>query len=125
MVKLVYLRATRQNNPVGCVAYSCDDEGIDYNLSVLNPLDKFDRKLARGIATKRLDKYSYHLPINTKNMSNFDIMVEVIASISNNSALPKRAQKAAREWLKINDSYVNLVIEDDMTSNIDNAIVAA
>src|SRR5277367_588359 len=57
--RVMYLRDAK-GLPVGCVAIRVSRGNrlslIEYQISVLNPKDKFDRAVAREIALGRLDK---------------------------------------------------------------------
>ena len=100
--KIMYLRGTRSQYPVGCVAFSYDSYGVSYSVSIVHPDDKFDRKVAREIAEGRLLKSPYHIDINTDDFTSWEILAQVIFDIANNKYLPKRAQKVACEWIKAN-----------------------
>jgi len=51
--KIFYLRDD-SNNPVGCVAASTEGNSLSVAYSLCNPHDRFNRQLARKIATERL-----------------------------------------------------------------------
>ncbi len=116
-----YLR-DRSGQPVGCVAIktSVGDFGlqVEYQVSVLNPLDRFDRTLARSIAVERLKKrpivieemlginatmhqitsavmsHLVETPVTTTVVGGVTIPWDVQMNV------PSRARKAAKLWLK-------------------------
>jgi len=96
----MFLRGS-DNHPVGCVAIESDRSSpnrLSYQVSVLNPSDKFDRAVARQLAIGRLVEKPivFHTSHNVENMH--DISQEVMFDIANSPTLPKRAVKAARDW---------------------------
>lgn len=103
--RITYLRDVK-GQPVGCLAIGpITPNGklghqVSYNLSVLNPSDKFDRKIAREIATGRLGKnpecHTVPVPENADmHMITRSVMVDIIDSKS----MPTRAIKAAKLWV--------------------------
>lgn len=99
----MFLRNNKEM-PIGCLAINIDFGLITYAWSVLNPKDKFDRKLARDIAQGRLEKA---LVLELKeaqvrgisNMSMHEISQMVMLHLSYNTSAPTRARKAAALWL--------------------------
>ncbi len=102
--RIMFLRDTK-NHPVGCVAINFDFQTsqLSYQLSVLNPNDKFDRKMARHLALGRLVErpFSVTIPAVLK-YSMHDVTFLVMSDISNNIKSPSRAKKAAQLWLHQN-----------------------
>ncbi len=97
--------------PVGCIAIRLSrDSGelhwdqVEYEVSVLNPLDKFDRAVARQLALGRmLDNPSVvRVPVNP---TMYEISCAVMKGIARDSYFPSRARKAARIWLKQNATH--------------------
>ena len=90
-------------NPVGCVAIKLHKTGrsAEYQVSVLNPLDKFDRAIARQLALGRLAEapFTVRLP---PNANIFDITLAVLSDIALDESAPSRARKAAKLWIKWN-----------------------
>lgn len=98
--RVMYLRSS-DGRPVGCVAMSVDrDAGVAaYQLSVLNPADYFDRKVARHLALGRLVEQPKSVPM-LKNASMHDVSREVMTALVKGDNTPARALKAAKLWLK-------------------------
>lgn len=101
-----YLRS-RDGQPVGCVAIktSVGDFGcqVEYQVSVLNPLDRFDRTLARSIAVERLKKRSIVIePMLVSNANMHQITSAVMTHLVESpvALAPSRARKAAKLWLQ-------------------------
>jgi|GEM_PF-2732673 len=101
--RVMYLRDERYN-PVGCVAISLtkNRQTVRYQLSVLNPVDKFERSLARHIALGRLVEKPIRLHGFDGNQDNNEITYAVMQSILESKTVPTRAKKAAKLWLAYN-----------------------
>lgn len=104
--RIMYLR-TRSGNPVGCLAIRLNPrtQFVEYQLSVLNPLDRFDRKVARQLALGRLAETPITLRV-PRNPTMYDISVAVMRDLSHTKTAPSRAIKAAKLWLDYNDFTV-------------------
>jgi hypothetical protein len=108
-IRITYLRDPK-GQPVGCLAIApisllVGSNGafankVSYHLSVLNPADKFDRKLAREIATGRLLKNPecHTVPV-PENADMHMVTRSVMADIMDNKSIPTRAVKAAKQWI--------------------------
>jgi len=101
--RIQYLR-DRKGNPVGCVAIKLlpqvehSRQLVVYQTSILNPLDNFDRALARQLALGRM----VEKPLTVRVMSNpsmREITEEVMRDIAADSGQPTRARQAAKRWL--------------------------
>lgn len=101
--RIMFLRA-KDNNPVGCLAIRINPRTkfVEYQLSVLNPVDNFDRKLARQLALGRLEESPVTLRVPA-DPTMFDISVAVMRDLSATKSAPNRAQSAAKRWLLLND----------------------
>lgn len=88
--------------PVGCLAIKLnkDNDTLEYQMSVLNPEDKFSRKVARQVAIGRMTK-PIVLSI-AKDSTMHEISEQIMLDVAQNSKAPSRARKAARLWLKQN-----------------------
>lgn len=92
-------------NPVGCVAIKLNEYKhgtlAEYQVSVLNPLDRFDRAIARQLALGRLAEapFTVRLP---DNPSMDDITRAVMSDIVDDPGAVSRARRAAKLWLKWN-----------------------
>lgn len=104
--RFMYLRDDKLN-PCGCLVIDVDRKGhtLSYQMSVLNPADrfKFERKLAREIALKRLDTKPITLSLNSSEVTRHDISRLVMKDILNTKKVPTRARKAAQRWLMVAD----------------------
>lgn len=88
-------------NPVGCIAIKVHENrrSAEYQVSVLNPLDRFDRAIARQLALGRLAEapFTVRLP---SNASMYDITLAVMSDINLDESAPSRARRAAKLWIK-------------------------
>jgi hypothetical protein len=101
MIRFMFLR-DKKSQPVGCIAIDTA-MGLSYSLSVLNPLDKFDRKLARTIALGRLHA-GFSRFIRGGDISTMHAITRVVMQdiLTGRPSAPSRARKAAKLWLTIN-----------------------
>lgn len=100
--RFMFLRDAN-NNPVGCLSVSYENNALVYGMSVVNPKDKFDRKRARDIAEIRRsgDKFkTIPFPILKFNMHS--VSEAVMLDITFDKHAPSRARKAAKMWLENN-----------------------
>jgi hypothetical protein len=101
--RVQYLRDLR-NHPVGCVVIKINrhENRVQYQLSVLNPADRFDRKVARQLALGRLTEapLSTTLPKN----ANMHTITRAVMEHLKEQNVPSRAVKAAKFWLSLNVS---------------------
>jgi len=97
----MYLRAPN-GMPVGCIACQVKRTGNDYvgsyQLSVLNPSDKFNRGVARQLAKGRLLENPHFVQLPTVP-SMHEVTERIMRSITLNNGAPTRARKAAQRWL--------------------------
>lgn len=102
-VRIMFLR-DQANQPQGCIALtvSPDEQFAYYRLSVLNPVDRFNREISRSIAIGRLVQGGIPVrlakPLNMHSISRA-IMEDIIKAPST----PTRAIKAAKHWLRKTD----------------------
>jgi hypothetical protein len=90
-------------NPVGCVAIKLNSSGtrVSYQVSVLNPRDRFSRTVARQLALGRLTEAPFTVVLaNSPTM--YDITLAVMTDILRDRGQVMRARKAARQWLENN-----------------------
>lgn len=99
-IRFMFLRDKR-NVPVGCLAItvSSNMKEINYQYSVLNPVDGFNRSLARELAAGRLVTKPIVINSDLKFLGINDITRTVMLDIAFNSHAPTRAIKAAELWL--------------------------
>lgn len=104
--RVMFLRS-ENGFPVGCLAMELNDEArvVTYQMSVLNPKDKFDRKLAREIASERLKVKPILVKVK-KGASMYEVSVSVMNDLLLTKGAPKRALKAAKLWLDSNGPLV-------------------
>lgn len=90
-------------NPVGAVAIRVKEgrRMAEYQVSVLNPLDRFDRAMARQLALGRLAEAPFTVPL-PKNATMDDITRAVMMDIMSDPGAVSRARKAAKLWLHWN-----------------------
>ncbi len=100
--RVMFLR-NADEKPVGCVVINVDrhNKRIEYQVSTLNPLDKFNREVARLLATGRLVESPFHLWLPNK-AGLHEISRRVMSHIVANKAIPSRSIKAAKHWLTLN-----------------------
>jgi len=100
--RIMFLR-DNQFRPVGCLAISVDRKNhrLNYQFSVLNPVDSFDRKTARVLALGRLLDSPISLPLaRGKEVNMHDVSFAVMSHLAKSNA-PNRAVKAAKLWLEM------------------------
>jgi hypothetical protein len=99
----MYLR-DKTGKPLGCVAISRSKNGkqVRYQVSVANPVDKFERDLARHIAYGRLLEKPVRINGFVTESTQFDVNWAIMYNIATNKSLPSRARKAAQLWLNRN-----------------------
>jgi hypothetical protein len=105
-VRIMFLR-DHNAQPQGCIAITINDKEqfAYYRLSVLNPVDRFNRELARSLATGRL--YSGGIPVRIpKNANMHDISRAVMTDITKNPQTPTRAVRLAKYWLRKTDQKI-------------------
>ena len=93
--RIMFLR-NKVGRPIGCLAILLDRQmqSIKYQLSVLNPLDIFNKEIAKNIAIGRLDKKPFHIKMEPNTNINWTVM----SHLFNNKNAPTRARKAAKHW---------------------------
>lgn len=109
--RVMYLRenysTTGKSNPVGCVAIHLtppyggakQTRDIRYQVSVLNPLDTFDRQTARLFARGRLMEKPILVGQVSVDVNMHQVTESVMTAIASNEKLPMRARKSAASWL--------------------------
>lgn len=102
-VRFMFLRNTK-NIPIGCLAIMVNGTMVNYSWSVLNPMDDFNRSLAREIAEGRLRLNYQTLFINgsSEKISVHQVSNSVMSHLSTNKFAPARARRAAKRWLQLN-----------------------
>lgn len=97
--RVMYLRSM-DGQPVGCLAIVVDraNETASYQLSVLNPADRFNRKVARQLALGRLLEVPRTVGVR-KNATMHDISRAIMKHLIAVKETPTRAVKAAKFWL--------------------------
>lgn len=103
-IRIVFLRDASYQ-PVGCVALAVDPgtAQLQYGVSILNPQDRFDRKMARQLAIGRLVEKPRitNMHRNGGELSRHDVTTIVMKDlVANSRQVPTRGVKAAKLWLK-------------------------
>src|SRR5579885_1359020 len=109
--RVMYLRSSypvvngmlTSGSPVGCVAIRVRGRKVDIGLSVLNPQDPFDRKVARELAAFLLNDKPTTLTVvglASTELNMHDITEAVMVHLASEKDVPSRARKAARVWLE-------------------------
>jgi hypothetical protein len=98
-----------KGTPVGCTAITVNESTgfAFYRMSVLNPADRFNRKLARELATGRLVEGGIPVRI-PKNANMHDISRAIMTDIINAPGSPTRAIRSAKHWLRHNDPKIHI-----------------
>lgn len=93
----------RPGRPIGCIAIKVvpSNNTAIYQLSVVNPLDAFDRKMARQLALGRMveEPVSVSIP---QDFTMHDVSEAVMQDIAQSNRNATRARKAAKLWFKYN-----------------------
>lgn len=102
--RIMYLRSSH-GQPIGCIAISVERNSatVQYQISVLNPRDNFNRSVARHLAIGRLVENPRS--INIKKSANMhDVSSAVMQDIVCNgkNLFPSRAIKSAKLWINSN-----------------------
>jgi len=108
--RIMYLRSSypvvdgvlTSGTPVGCVAIRVKGRKVEYGLSVLNPADPFNRKVARELAAFRLTDRPTSLTVvglSGPALDMHDITEAVMTNLASDKDAPSRARKAAKVWL--------------------------
>lgn len=92
-IKIYWMR-DEIGNPVSCLATKQMDNVIVYAISTHNPLDKFQKKVGRGIAITRLAGTQAHAIIDGS-----DVKKRIMEAIVADTNAPQRARDSAKEWL--------------------------
>ena len=99
-VRFMYLRNSA-GVPEACVAYRVDESfgsgHVSFGLSVHNPADKWDRKVARYMAAGAL----LLEPTFTFVADNDRTTNAVATAVATLGGFPTRAKKAAKIWLRV------------------------
>lgn len=121
--RVMFLR-DEKTQPVGCLAIETnpDKMTVTYQMSVLHPTDRFNRKTARQLALGRMMEDPITLKLT--RVSGHDISAAIMNDIVTYSHInPSRAVKAAKAWLRNAESKLaekklnqGLVTTNRMTS---------
>ena len=95
--RIMFIR-DNSNHPVGCLAMKIGSHSLQYQVSTLNPVDRFNRPVARQLALGRLMEKPIEIAIGETNIH--DTVRLVMQHISNNNTVPNRTRKAAVVWIK-------------------------
>lgn len=95
--RIMFIRGSN-NHPVGCLALKFNNGSVDYQVSTLNPVDRFNRPVARQLALGRL--LEAPITITTNNSNIHDVVRSVMNHVINNKTVPNRTRKAAANWMR-------------------------
>lgn len=109
-MRIMYLRDS-QDRPVGCLAIRLiRSRGIaEYNYTVQNPVDDFDRTLGRQLAIGRMVEKPKTVKIG-KDANMHEISHAVMSDLVSTKGTPTRAVKAAQHWL-LSCNVPNLAVD--------------
>jgi len=94
MCKFIYIR-DEEKFPVGCLAYQMGEKNVEtvFGFSIFHPRDKFSRKLARNIASGRLEKHGDIFVSEHEERHPNDILCDICSYIESTD-VPKRFKNA-------------------------------
>jgi len=81
--------------PVACVASDKEENMIVFSVSTHNPVDPFDRDVARQVAIGRLTAKKFAGVVTDET----GIKEKIVTKIAASKTLPARAIEAANYWL--------------------------
>lgn len=118
--RIMFLRDSygdNKSNPCGCLAISLVPSraltnNIHYQVSILNPVDKFNRAVARQLARGRLQELPLVITGVDQGASMNDITELVMSAVATNEKLPKRARRAAISWLESTEEDTITITRD-------------
>lgn len=100
-IRFMYVRDSLRRR-VGCLVMQREGTMIKYQVSVLNPVDKFDREVGKKLALQALVVKPILLEVGDVN-SGHELSRRVMNDLTSNSKhRPTRAVKFARAWIKNN-----------------------
>ena len=94
--RIMFLRGSN-NHPVGCIAMRLGGNSVAYQVSTLNPVDKFNRRVARQLALGRLLESPFLIQANASNIH--ETVRSVMQDISRNKSVSNRARICAARWI--------------------------
>jgi len=102
--RIIYLRE-ENNKTVGCVAISTSEDThygktINYQVSVHNPRDLFNKAMARQLAIGRLIDSPFKVYADYTNIHDVTYFVMKEIASNKNKLFPSRAIIAAKCWIK-------------------------
>ena len=110
--RTLYLR-NEHGFPVACISMVFDRKNsqVSYGYSTLNPVDKFNRGVARHLSLGRLTDMpsTLSIPSNSNAHEISTNVVQHLVKLSKNTTVPTRTIKAAKRWLKMAASNKNNV----------------
>ena len=100
--RIMYL-LSENGLPDGCIAIETNRsiETVTYQVSVLNPRDRFNRAVARQLAIGRLIEEPLKTSVS-KDATMHDITETVMRDMLKYKDVPARAIKAAKIWIRQN-----------------------
>lgn len=101
--RVMYLR-DKNRRPIGCVAMHLHSKRrtARFQVSTWNPVDEFDRALARQLALGRMVDSPSVVRSSNGFEDMFQVTLDVMQKIVSDKAYPSRARRAAQRWLSDN-----------------------
>lgn len=72
---------------------------VEYRVSAVHPIDKFDKDVGRQLALGRVLEAPYCVFVN-RNPSMHEVGIVIMRDIARDSTLPSRVRRAAKNWLR-------------------------
>jgi hypothetical protein len=109
MVRSMFLRY-KSGTPYGCLAIEVKETELHYQLSLQNPVDRWDRKMAHEIATARLVRRPFVVSTTSfekTQLNHHDITYAVMMDLIGvrYAIVPGRVLRSAKRWVS---NYLNL-----------------
>jgi hypothetical protein len=103
--RFMFLRG-KNNHPVGCMAMrsypGVASTKVVYQVSTLNPEDKFNRKMARHLALGRLVERPIVFYVEKNKINIHETTKAIMEHVSSSARFPKRSRMAAKHWVSNN-----------------------
>lgn len=127
-LRFIYLR-DQNKQPHACVAvaFNKKTKQVVYALSSLNPMDKFNREVARDLAVGRLLQRGNELDLSDLENPDCHTITRVILKdllTLDNDDLPSRARKLAKRWLAKDAEYQKQDEQENVRQEKSSKVVA-
>lgn len=103
--RFVFVRYLPGAVPTGCLAYRVNSDmgRVEYEVSTHDPSDPFDRKMARDVASGRLDKHPRFFKFNKLSPPSLDFIIEGMYKDLANSPKQNSQRKDPHEFRQHTD----------------------